>query len=255
MTSSGKWNDLRTRCLSAAVMLFVGLGALFLGGLPFHFLIALVCGGMAWELTRMMAPQSGNLAVQAGAMFTGAVLLTAFLPPIITLPLLLAAPIATTVKLDKGKPLFAAYAIGLILACYGLSDLRQSGGMHWVLWQIAVVVATDVAGYFAGKAIGGPKFWPSISPKKTWSGTAGGWVAAALVGLIMFGPAMAVVSALISFASQLGDIAESSIKRRAGVKDSSNLIPGHGGLLDRFDGLMAAALLLFLISTVIGLPQ
>jgi phosphatidate cytidylyltransferase len=105
-----------------------------------------------------------------------------------------------------------------------------------------------VAGYFAGRILGGPKFWPKVSPKKTWSGTIAGWVGAALVGLAFWAAglgeaALIWVSPLVGFAGQMGDIAESAIKRRAGVKDSSNLIPGHGGLMDRFDALAFAAIL------------
>jgi phosphatidate cytidylyltransferase len=136
--------------------------------------------------------------------------------------------------------------------------VRTDLGIAGMLWLICVVVATDVAGYFAGKAIGGPKFWPRVSPKKTWSGTAAGWIAAALVGIGFvlwggFSPWMVLVSVLASFASQAGDLAESAIKRRAGVKDSSHLIPGHGGFMDRFDGMMGAALLLALLGQFLGL--
>src|SRR5690606_1989766 len=103
----------------------------------------------------------------------------------------------------------------------------------WLFWLVFVVIATDVAGYFAGRAFGGPKFWPGVSPKKTWSGTAAGWMAAALVGAVFLsittaGRDLIWISACVAFASQLGDIAESAVKRRMGVKDSSALILGHG---------------------------
>ncbi|MEP5089997.1 MAG: phosphatidate cytidylyltransferase, partial [Paracoccaceae bacterium] len=98
---------------------------------------------------------------------------------------------------------------------------------------------------------------PSISPKKTWSGTAAGWVGAAIVGLIFMGYSDAgleivVLSIVLSFASQMGDIAESAIKRKMNVKDSSNLIPGHGGVLDRCDGLLGASVVLFVIGIAFG---
>ena len=131
--------------------------------------------------------------------------------------------------------------------------LYDAQGIFLVVWLICVVVATDVAGYFAGKAIGGKKFWPSISPKKTWAGILAGWAAAAVVGGLMGGEELAAISVFMSFASQLGDIAESAIKRRSGVKDSSNLIPGHGGLLDRFDGLIAANLVVLIALLTLGL--
>ena len=117
------------------------------------------------------------------------------------------------------------------------------------LWLVAVVVASDTMGYFAGRLIGGPKFWPRISPKKTWSGTVAGWVGAGLVGAGFAAAgtvpwAYALLSPLIALAGQVGDIVESWIKRRAGAKDSSRLIPGHGGVLDRFDALVGAVLAL-----------
>ena len=107
---------------------------------------------------------------------------------------------------------------------------------------------------------GGPKFWPAISPKKTWSGVACGWAAAALVGLMLVriagaGIALIWISVLVSFASQMGDIAQSALKRKMGVKDSSDLLPGHGGVFDRFDALLGAVLLLFVISIFASVPE
>ncbi|MEM6897415.1 MAG: phosphatidate cytidylyltransferase, partial [Pseudomonadota bacterium] len=129
-----------------------------------------------------------------------------------------------------------------------------------IIWLILVVVITDVAGYFAGRAFGGPKFWPAISPKKTWSGTVAGWVGAAILGAIFLtftnaGRDLVWISVLVSFASQMGDITESALKRRMGVKDSSTLIPGHGGLFDRFDGLLGAALVMLLAALIVDVPD
>ena len=118
-----------------------------------------------------------------------------------------------------------------------------------VFWLIAVVVTTDIAGYFAGRIIGGPKFWPRVSPKKTWSGTVAGWIAAAAVGALFagaLGNGIIWLSVLVSFAGQMGDAAESALKRSKGVKDASALIPGHGGVFDRFDAMMGAALFITL---------
>jgi phosphatidate cytidylyltransferase len=114
---------------------------------------------------------------------------------------------------------------------------------------LLVVWVTDIGGYFAGRGIGGPKLWPRISPKKTWAGAIGGFAASLAVaaGFAASGVgklvALVILSGLISIVSQLGDLFESAVKRRFGVKDSSQLIPGHGGLLDRLDGLVAALVL------------
>ena len=128
-----------------------------------------------------------------------------------------------------------------------------------MLWLALVVIVTDVAGYFAGRFIGGPKFWPRVSPKKTWSGTVAGWVGAGVVGLIFMaqpgvGAEVVGISIAISMASQMGDIAESAMKRKMGVKDSSNLIPGHGGVFDRFDGMLGASVFLLMIEQIVDFP-
>jgi phosphatidate cytidylyltransferase len=156
----------------------------------------------------------------------------------------------------RDQRLAAAYALAIMLAGYGLVELRSVGGTQAILWLVAVVVASDVLGYFAGRMLGGPKFWPAISPKKTWSGTVAGWIGAALVGLVVVlgsgaGRLLVPLSALVAFAGQMGDIAESWVKRRAGVKDASNLIPGHGGVLDRFDALIGAVVLVMALRLVL----
>jgi phosphatidate cytidylyltransferase len=114
---------------------------------------------------------------------------------------------------------------------------------------LLVVWVTDIGGYFAGRGIGGPKLWPRVSPKKTWAGAVGGVAASLLVaeafvafGLGETGPTL-LLGAVLSIVSQLGDLFESAVKRRFGVKDSSHIIPGHGGLLDRLDGYVAAVVL------------
>jgi phosphatidate cytidylyltransferase len=121
------------------------------------------------------------------------------------------------------------------------------------------VWATDVAAYFAGRIIGGPKLWPAISPNKTWSGavagavaaTAAGWAVAAVGGIEPIAPIFAV-GFLLSVAAQFGDLFESALKRRFGVKDASHAIPGHGGLMDRLDGFLAAAVAAALVGVFRG---
>ena len=143
----------------------------------------------------------------------------------------------------------AAWAL---IGCYAVAMLRAESGLGWIVWLVLVVVVSDVAGYFAGRILGGPKFWPKVSPKKTWSGTIAGWAGAAVVGAVMAvplgaGAGLIVISVLVSFAGQMGDIAESAVKRHVGVKDSSDLIPGHGGVLDRFDAMLGAGVLVFVL--------
>jgi phosphatidate cytidylyltransferase len=127
-----------------------------------------------------------------------------------------------------------------------LVRLDQTYGFVALILILLVVWVTDIGGYFAGRGIGGPKLWPRVSPKKTWAGAIGGFAASlvvaagfAVAGLGQTGPLLALGAAL-SVVSQLGDLFESAVKRRFGVKDSSHIIPGHGGLLDRLDGFVAA---------------
>ena len=130
-----------------------------------------------------------------------------------------------------------------------LVRLDQLDGFAALILILLVVWVTDIGGYFAGRGIGGPKLWPRVSPKKTWAGAIGGFVASlvvgggfAMLGLGKTGPIL-LLCATLSIASQLGDLLESAVKRRFGVKDSSHLIPGHGGLMDRLDGFVAAVVM------------
>ncbi|WP_377187950.1 phosphatidate cytidylyltransferase [Ruegeria meonggei] len=245
--SDGRWSDLTARVLSAVVLVAIGSVEVWLGGFWFETFIAIACGLMTWELVRMIDPGSRGTAIQLGVLTGVAVILSYHLPPLYKLPFLLAPALVGAGQVSRSKGTYALFAIWIAAAGLGFISIRENMGFGWMVWLITVVVATDVAGYFVGKTFGGPKFWPRVSPKKTWSGTAGGWAAAALVGIVFaysagFGVMFVVISVMASMASQAGDIVESATKRKFSVKDSSNLIPGHGGFLDRFDGMMGAAL-------------
>ena len=252
--TSGKWGDLIPRLLSALVMIIVGIVEVWLGGWWFHGLVAVVGGGMIWELARMMAPDNEKFSIPLGILSAIVLFVAPLVPAEAILPILLAPVIVGASQVAKDRLIFIGYASALMLACLGLMLLRDVNGIRVIVWLVLVVIATDVAGYFVGRVVGGPKFWPKVSPKKTWSGTVGGWVAAACVGAAFGGVYLIIISVLTSFFSQMGDAAESAIKRRTGVKDSSHLIPGHGGLLDRFDAMMGAALFVMLVGMVFGLP-
>ncbi len=231
-------------------MAVVGLAAIWAGGLAFGALVALAVGLVGWEITRMLAPGRGRVAVGIGIAMGAGVLLAGFMPlPVALLTLFFIAMLgAGGLGPEPDRIRFLIYALWVMIAGYALTGVREQAGLLSILWLVALVVATDVAGYFAGRILGGPKFWPAVSPKKTWSGTIAGWIAAGAVGLgfaaALPGPTVALSIAL-SFASQMGDAAESALKRRTGIKDSSNLIPGHGGVFDRFDALLGAAFTLF----------
>jgi phosphatidate cytidylyltransferase len=130
-----------------------------------------------------------------------------------------------------------------------LVRLDRAEGLVALVLVLLVVWVTDIFGYFAGRSIGGPKLWPRVSPKKTWAGAIGGFLASLVVAVGFavagFGKSspLLLLGAILSIVAQLGDLFESAVKRRFGVKDSSHIIPGHGGLLDRLDGFVAAIVL------------
>lgn len=248
MSNKADFSDLMPRFLSAIVMVVVGAGSLWVGGDIFALLLIIAAGLMGWEMSRMHCINP-LVPMVFGLLLAAVTLCFMFLP----LPWVIGTGVITAGAALVGhqrRPL-AVLVVGvvIVLACAALQELRaDTNGFMITLWLILVVVATDIGGYFAGKMIGGPKILPRISPKKTWSGTAGGWVLAAVVGYAFYRIGVAPIWILyaavpLSMASQAADMVESAIKRRAGVKDSSNLIPGHGGLLDRFDGWLGAGFL------------
>ena len=264
--ANSKWGDLAPRILSAIAMLVIGVAAVWAGGVWLHLLVSFACGLMVWELVRMLRGVGEKHALSL-ALLSGAALFVASYVPyaMMVLPLLIAPSFVgySLLKPDAnsatGRGIFMSYTAVILIAGFSLIALRDDFGIVWMAWLLLVVIVTDVAGYFAGRIFGGPKFWPRISPKKTWSGTIAGWIGAGIVGALFAlyfggGTAVVVVSIAAALASQLGDIAESAIKRHVGVKDSSNLIPGHGGLLDRFDGMLGAALLLVIVELMIAFP-
>lgn len=258
-TGSARWADLRTRMTSAAVMLGVGALEIWLGGPSFLALVVALSAVMIWELSVITAPPQRGLALALALGAAVCLLIAAGFPARPAWPVLGLPALALAMTPRRDRTLAALYGAAVMGAGYGLIILRGEAGSVVILWLVGIVVVSDVAGYFAGRLIGGPKFWPRISPKKTWAGTAAGWIGAAVVGLafVMAGAAgwgLVALSPLVALAGQMGDIAESWIKRRAGVKDASRLIPGHGGVLDRFDAMTGAVVAVMLLSLVMPLP-
>ena len=254
-----KWSDLTARLGSAAAMVLVGSVGIWFGGLGFHVLVALICGLMVWELVGILRPGVGNVQSLLGGLTGAAVLLSVYLPVGFALPLLLGPALVGFGQLARNRTIYMVFTVMILMTGFGMIQVRDEMGVSWMMWLVLVVIVTDVVGYFAGRIIGGPKFWPAVSPKKTWSGTTAGWIGAAVVGLLFalyagVGLQLIGVSIAVSMASQMGDIAESAMKRKMGIKDSSNLIPGHGGLLDRFDGMLGASVFLLIMGQFIGFP-
>jgi len=249
---TGRWADLQVRVISAAVLVLVGVIGVYLGGLGFDILVTLLVAVMVWELAGLTA-ESAITALGLAVLAAVCLQYAPQFPVLLLLP-----PLGFLLTPRRDRVILACYALALMVAGAGFEDLR-SHGVGVFVWLVAIVVASDTMGYFAGRLLGGPKFWPKVSPKKTWSGTIAGWIGAAAVGVVFASQGMvpwyyAVLSPLIALAGQFGDIAESWIKRRAGAKDSSRLIPGHGGVLDRFDALVGAVLALQALGLLLAGP-
>ena len=246
----------RQRLLSSLVMAAGALAAAIVGGWPFVVLVLLAIVPVAHEWLRLIAPARPprrlltllvaglpGLAVLAlAAGFSALALATLAVAPIVG-----AGTALRMAELPPGRVAAGTLYVGIpALALVWLRTQAPAGSMH-LLWLLLVVWATDIFAYLVGRTLGGPKLAPRISPGKTWSGLCGGVVGAGLTGGVAamalgagFGLA-AMVGALLALVGQGGDLFESALKRQAGVKDSGHLIPGHGGLLDRIDGLVFAA--------------
>lgn len=253
MTPSNKYSDLRTRTISALVMLAIAGVSIGFGGLLFELVLLAVGFCIMWEIAGLSVADQG-LRVSVSVIFAAALAAAYWASWPLALGMYLACLAGFIVLLRPKDAILrcalSALALGGLVT---LADLRNDVGIVPTFWVIACVIASDVGGYFAGRTFGGPKLWPAVSPKKTWSGTIGGWVLAVIVtiGFILFADGFGIAAmfwaVLIAIFAQIGDLAESALKRRAGVKDSSNLIPGHGGFLDRFDGMLGAFFFVFLM--------
>jgi phosphatidate cytidylyltransferase len=248
------------RVASAIVLAAVALGATM--ARPWTFLVLVMIGGgiIAWEWGRVTRGNGSDSTAMVATVSVAAIAVFVFLGRPEYALLLLAATAAAIGYTTYASGLAAWSIAGLMYAALpaaALVWLRDDTalGLAAILFLFAVAWTTDTASYAGGRLIGGPKLAPGISPKKTWSGFIVGALAAALVG-IAFAAALdntsatrlAFVSVALALACQMGDLVESWVKRRFGAKDMSQLIPGHGGLLDRIDGLLFAAVLAALIA-------
>jgi phosphatidate cytidylyltransferase len=243
--------DLGLRVASGVALAVIVLAALWAGSLPFAIVVGLVGIVVAWEWGRIVrsAGIDAIMIIQAVAVAAGVILAARGLAGLGFIAVVVAAIISALLAFGERGHMAALGALYAGLPALALVWLHRDGsaGFLAVLFILLAVWATDTGAYFAGRLIGGPKLKPSISPNKTWSGLAGGIVSGALVG-IAFALArsglslghMMVAGALLATVSQVGDLLESALKREYGVKDASTLIPGHGGFMDRIDGLAAA---------------
>jgi len=255
-------SNLKARVLSALVMGLVVLCATFAGSWLFA-VVSTVIAMLVWaEWVDVVCPNGDDRIRLLGFFFLGLVFLGALIVPNGTMPIVWAAATiafaAASLILVGGLWSVAGflYSGGALVA---LIMLRESAGtasgLVAVLFLFAAVWSTDIGAYFAGRHFGGPKIATAISPNKTWSGAIGGLLAAVVAAIIAFAVAglqsfvlAGTLAAILSAVSQVGDFFESWVKRRAGVKDSSHIIPGHGGVMDRVDGLVFAAIALWIMA-------
>lgn len=243
-------SDLKPRVAAAAVMGALALASAWIGGfifVAFWWLAALI---VLWEWQRLVGGRRLAERVALGALVMALIALLALHNSTlgVIVGLVFAAGAVAWLAGPREGPWAAAGALyaGALVASVALLRMSPNYGLAAILWLFAVVWGADIAAYFAGRMIGGPRLWPRVSPGKTWAGAIVGAVAGALLGLLLarwtnhfvalfwLGLATAIVS-------ELGDLFESALKRRFGVKDSGGLIPGHGGLMDRLDAFTAAS--------------
>jgi phosphatidate cytidylyltransferase len=263
-------------------MVVLAFATLWAGGQIYILAWLLVSFGALWEWQRLVggAGQMSRLFIGAAALAVTAALSAGGSADLALVVLVLAAAAVLFVARKGRAPgmgsstnrpmawteasLAAAGVLyaGALLVSVLILRLSLMQGMAAILWLFAIVWGTDIVAYFAGRSIGGPKLWRRVSPSKTWSGFIGGVTGGAVAGTLLIGwllpdvraywPWMFAFALLLAILSQGGDLFESSLKRRYGAKDSSNLIPGHGGILDRLDGFTAAVVCAALVGAIRG---
>ena len=257
-------SNLQVRIASAIGLLVIVLPLTWYGGAPFRLLSVGIGAAVFYEWTRMQGASLASAHRLTAAALLAIVLafLLIGLPARIVLAALIAALAGAAIDARlRAQGYETVVALGYAaLSAISLALLRDGDaqGLAAIALLFATVWATDILAYFVGRALGGPKLAPSISPGKTWSGAIGGAVSATAAGTVVAhylggaGFGIAVICLLLSIVSQVGDLFESGIKRRHGAKDSSNLIPGHGGVMDRVDGLVAGAFALYAMGALLG---
>ncbi len=256
---SGQASELTKRVLSALVMAAAAIATLWIGGVVFAAFWAAASAWIFWEWLALTSERPRGPRLPAGIVALAVFAICLVFAPRWALPaaaagLVVQAALPGSTRERTWSIAGLVYA-GAVVGAVVLVRQDPTLGIAGIAWMFAVVWSSDIAAYFTGRSLGGPKLMPSVSPKKTWSGFIGGTLAATVAGVgvgivaARHGIAplplagLAVLSALASVAGQGGDLAESAMKRRAGVKDSGALIPGHGGIMDRLDAFCAVAAL------------
>jgi len=264
MSAGSSEGELRLRVLSAVALGAVALAALWTGPLPFACLVVVIGFIMCWEWGHVVRGADYDLPfwIHAGAVI-GAVVFTSFGIFSLAFITLVAGTLAIAWLRSGQRAIVSLVGVGYVgLPAMALIWLRQDpdGGFLAVLFVFVMVWTHDTFAMLIGRAVGGPKLWPRLSPNKTCSGLVGGLAACVVAGAVYGAllPAgnwvmLSGVGLVLGIAAFAGDLAESALKRRHSLKNASNLIPGHGGFMDRLDGAVIAALVAGLIALVVNI--
>ena len=244
-------SDLKPRVAAAVAMEVFALATAWIGGVVFAVFWWLAAIVVFWEWQRLVGGPRLFERVALGAITIALVALFALQNSVLgAVLMLLLGAVAVGWLAGRSEGRWAAGGVlyaGALVASVGLLRTSPSFGLAAILWLFAVVWGADIGAYFAGRLIGGPRLWPSVSPGKTWAGATAGALTGAVLGLTLAAwtnrvPALLGLGLAAAIVSELGDLFESALKRRFGVKDSSSLIPGHGGLMDRLNSFVAASI-------------
>jgi phosphatidate cytidylyltransferase len=255
--------NLTLRIASAVVLVPVALAFAYWGGWPFLILCALCASGILWEWTRLVSSGSDSrILVPGWAALLAVLAFTGANKPGLAVAMVVIGGVFAGAAEATRSPARPGWAGGGVIyagvAFLGPALLRRDTelGLPAFLFVAVIVWTTDIVAYLVGRSVGGPLLWPQISPKKTWSGALGGLAGGVVGGTVVAyasgvgGLGAAIVALGLSALSQAGDLFESSVKRRFGAKDTGRLIPGHGGLMDRLDSFVVAALAAVLIGVL-----
>jgi phosphatidate cytidylyltransferase len=256
-------NELALRVCSAVVLVPLAIGTAYVGGWPFAIFWGAAAIGVVWEWSSMVAPdEQFSVLMAGGASLALAVILVATGHVLAALIVVAMGALGAASLTLADRRMWAAGAIPYAGAlAIGPIILRSDGeqGFLAMLFVFAIVWTTDIAAYFVGRGLGGPKLVPRVSPNKTWTGAIGGLLASVFAAIIVAKIAaltsffaLAMLAIVLSISAQAGDLFESFLKRRFNAKDSSHLIPGHGGLMDRLDGFVTASVAAVMIGVVRG---
>jgi phosphatidate cytidylyltransferase len=260
-TAGQEGHNLLLRIVAALVMAPLAIALAYAGGWLWTGLVTVAAIGLYAEWLTVVGARNFPLLVLGAFVLLGAGWVEAERYDVTNVSAVVALGVVVAVVFSRERRGWVVLGMGYALAASIASSMVRrdpASGFTALMLVLLVVWVTDIGGYFAGRLIGGPKLWPQVSPKKTWAGAIGGFVASLAVAAgfatLNFGKTipLLLLAAALSVAAQLGDLFESAVKRRFGVKDSSHIIPGHGGLMDRLDGFVAAIVLAALFGFLRG---